>query len=696
MKATLKYLLCAAVLMASVASTVLSCTDTRSQLDRIHRQIEDPSLAALAAAVGHNDPLTGFTPVAENGAITAYKVTFKSAGDVTVYNGSHIASVTEDAARVVFTLSDGSQIIIPKLQALTIALQGDQATIKAGETVTVGYTIEGAEDATVTVLCGDGWSAAVKASGKQTGTIIVTAPTPVEQDKVIVFAGDGTGRLVAVEMRLTIDTSGDPDPPTPPDPPDPPVDPILVPVKTAYSVFKAGGQVEAGLIANVDYSVTTDAGWLHYLGTKAVRTDNLLFNVDANVGPARSATATISAGNYSTQITFHQEGISYYLHLSDDSFDIKIDGGTATLWVSSNTAYTYSCVSDWVSIEPAGTEDGEDGYIITASENKTYAARTATIVFSGQGIYDREVTVTQRGRVTLPVPHTCIPVCHIMPCCRTNNTGTRFLLGGKWNPAHDYQNLDDTRNVLQQIKDAGINVISIDFTNASQWDDIGQSALHNGDGGEFWSKFGPMLDNIVKVCAEKDMKYFLFLGNSLAPTTTLDYWNFIAGVVLERWASDPHYLRYGFGDDRPMLVMFLPGSRLASQLRSAPASQKNNLLQFHIGTCQVNSAITPTATDGWGYRNYSASSDGKVRFACPNGGVPPQDWYRVDAGEWKRRVTWALAAGEYAVLGSYDDTCDAIFWGIADVSRSTTGYHRNSDTEEDPYIYYNIVHDSLK
>ncbi|MBQ3659631.1 MAG: BACON domain-containing protein, partial [Bacteroidales bacterium] len=307
MKATLKYLLCAAVLMASVASTVLSCTDTRSQLDRIHRQIEDPSLAALAAAVGHNDPLTGFTPVAENGAITAYKVTFKSAGDVTVYNGSHIASVTEDAARVVFTLSDGTQIIIPKLQALTIALQGDQATIKAGETVTVGYTIEGAEDATVTVLCGDGWSAAVKASGKQTGTIIVTAPTPVEQDKVIVFAGDGTGRLVAVEMRLTIDTSGDPDPPTPPDPPDPPVDPILVPVKTAYSVFKAGGQVEAGLIANVDYSVTTDAGWLHYLGTKAVRTDTLLFNVDANVGPARSATATISAGNYSTQITFHQE-----------------------------------------------------------------------------------------------------------------------------------------------------------------------------------------------------------------------------------------------------------------------------------------------------------------------------------------------------------------------------------------------------
>lgn len=697
MKATLKYLLCAAVLMMSAAATVLSCTDTRSQLDRIHRQLEDPSLAALVAAVGQNDPLTGFTPVAEKGEITAYKLAFKSAGEMTVYNGSHIASVTEDAVSVVFTFTDGSRVVIPKPQALTLALQGDQATIRAGETVTVGYTIEGAEDATVTVLCGDGWSAAVKASGKQTGTIMVTAPTPVAQDKVIVFAGDGAGRMVAVEMRLTVDTSGNPEPPTPPDPPQPPVpDPILVPVKTAYNVFKTGGQVEAGLITNADYSVTTDAGWLHYLGTKAVRTDNLLFSVDANDGPARSSTATIAAGNYSTQITFRQEGEAYYLHLSGDSFDIEIDGGTARLWVSSNTTYSYTCAADWVGIEPAGREDDEDVYVITASENRTYAARTATIVFSGKGIPNRTVTVAQRGRVTSPVSHTCIPICHIMPCCRTNNTGTRFLLGGSWNPSHDYLNIDDTRNVLQKIKNAGINVVCIDFTNASQWDDFGQSAQHNGDGGEFWYKFGPMLDNIVKVCAEKDMKYCLFLGNTLAPTTTLDYWNFIAGVVLERWASDPHYLRYGYGDDRPVLVMFVPGSRLASQMRSAPASQKNNLQQFHLGTCQVNSAITPTATDGWGYRNYSASNDGKVRFACPNGGVPPQDWYRVDAGEWQRRVIWALAASEYAVLGSYDDTCDAIFWGIADVSRSTTGYHRNSATEGDPYIYYNIVHDSLK
>ena len=953
MKVTLKYLLCAAVLMASVASTVLSCTDTRSQLDRIHRQIEEPALAALAAAVGQNDPLTGFTPVAENGAITAYKVTFKSAGDVTVYNGSHIASVTEDAARVVFTLTDGSQIIIPKLQALTIALQGDQATIKAGETVTVGYTIEGAEDATVTVLCGDGWSAVVKASGKQTGTIIVTAPTPVEQDKVIVFAGDGTGRLVAVEMRLTVDTSGNPDPPD--------TEVILNPVPAVYEVPRFGGEIVAALIANVDYDVETDAPWLHYQCTKAVRTDNLSFRVDANDGAPRVAIATVTSGKYSTTIAFRQSGhtnwirlsstsmnfgaeggsklldvtsnVDYTYTVSDDwvsislaegvtaihyivsavpntaiearsaaivfsgegveqqvleiiqggqspylllscgpydfaadggtghisvscnvdynisvmpgaswltftpeeseeadsyiftvdpngtfsprrasltftgegvepqtititqgapipymvvsrrSFSFTSDGGTGSFTVTANVDYSYSVsVQDWLSVSEAGTteggskrfsilaaanntidsrtatitfssdyaddhiievsqegekpyltlseknieltgtldsetvyvstnvtylcstvadwltidktaSDGTDAVTITASANDSYKSRSTTVVFSSQWLTRRIVTVVQQGKQAPSVPHTCIPVSHIMPCCRVNNAGTKFFVAGQWTASHQYYHIDEARSILQHIKDAGINIICIDFTNPSQWDDVGQAALHNSEG-EFWQTFKPMLDNIIQACEEKQMQFFLFIGDTRR--WGLDYWNFIAGVILERWAHLPSYRRYGFGDNKPLLVVFHPGSDFAAQLKAAPASQKNNLLQFHIGTCQVNSAIIPTTTDGWGYRNYSQSSDGKVRFACPNGGVPPQDWYRVDAEEWQRRVKWALGASEYAVIGSYDDTCDAIFWGIADVRGSRTESHRNAATEDDPFVYYNIVRDSLK
>lgn len=755
LKKVLAYLFAtiAVLLIPAVACTDYSprINELQQRLDRLDIECNTLSdnaqhVADLIAALQQNDELVSFEPIAEDGMVVGYKATFKDAGEITLYNqttnisvaeyqGKYywtsggfsltdaagnkieignqeavidwqhlpggaiplIVSVEEDAARVIFTFSGGTTLVVPKYQALSVALEGDDVKVSSGDVFSVLYTITGiapeSEEIRLELLCDDGWTYRIIPSNGTSGRIEITAPDYLTETPVIFMVSDAKGRAVAVQMRLEIDTSENPDPPTPPDPPVSEL--ILVPVTMVINVTNEGGQIEAGLITNADYTVTTDVPWLHWLGTKAVRTDNLIFNVDPNVDAARTATATISSGNYSTAITFRQEGVHYYMHLSDKRFDMSPSAGSAVLYITSNANHTCTCSDDWITIEQTAS-GSEATYTITVSENATYESRTASVVISSDRLGTRTVEICQRGRYVPSVPHTCTPVCHIMPCCRTNNAGTRFLVNGSWNAAHDYQNINEVRGILQNIKDAGINVISIDFTNASQWDDFGQSALHSGDGGEFWYKFGPMLNNIVQVCAEKDMKYFLFIGGTLSATTSLDYWNFIAGVILERWASDPNYLKYGYGDDRPMLVMFMPGTRLASQLRTAPVSQKNNLQQFHIGTCQVNSPITPTTTDGWGYRNYSGSSDGKVRFACPNSGVPPQDWARVDAAEWQSRVAWALGATEYAVLGSYDDTCDAIFWGIADVRLSLSSYHRNVTTENDPYIYYNIVHDSLR
>lgn len=282
-----------------------------------------------------------------------------------------------------------------------------------------------------------------------------------------------------------------------------------------------------------------------------------------------------------------------------------------------------------------------------------------------------------------------VPITHVMVCCRENNAGTTFLVNGQWNPAHNYGDINQVRDILQKIKDAGINVISVDFTNPPQWDD-------EGTNGEKWyrSEFMPMLDNIDKVCQEKGMQFIMFLGNPNA--WTMKYWNEKAGEVLKKYANKPEYRRYGFGDDRPMLIMFYPGQDFKEMWDKTPENEKNNLEKFHIGTCQVNDPILFTETDGWGYRNVSQSVDGKVRFVAPNGGVAPAQWYRVDAKEWKKRVEWAGQASEYSVIGSYDDVCDAIFWGIADVSKSTRKEHINSTTVDDPYVYYNIVKNYLQ
>lgn len=287
-----------------------------------------------------------------------------------------------------------------------------------------------------------------------------------------------------------------------------------------------------------------------------------------------------------------------------------------------------------------------------------------------------------RARKAAPAP---VPVTHIMVCCRSNGAGTRFLVNGEWKPDHDYSDIGQVRDIFRKIKDAGINVVSVDFTNPSMWNlgDVPGEPL-------LWNTFSPMLDNIVQVCREMDMQFFLFLGNPAA--WTFKYWNRIAGIVLDRWADLPVYRKYGFGDDRPMLVMFYPGWEFRRLWDQTPDEEKDNLAKFRIGTTQVNDPILPVETDGWGYRNYSSSSDGKVRFVSPNSGVGPDQWERIGAKAWQERMEWVMGATEYAVVGSYDDTCDAIFWGIADCSESTrVKHHANPETVDDPYFYYETV-----
>jgi hypothetical protein len=101
----------------------------------------------------------------------------------------------------------------------------------------------------------------------------------------------------------------------------------------------------------------------------------------------------------------------------------------------------------------------------------------------------------------------------------------------------------------------------------------------------------------------------------------------------------------------------------------------------------MNDPIPPGKSDGWGYRNYSQSVDGKVRFVCPD------TWHHKKGDEWKRRVEWAKQAEQYSVYGSYDDVCDDINRGIADTKNTEAKY--NKYPGDDPYIYYNILKKEL-
>ena len=273
-----------------------------------------------------------------------------------------------------------------------------------------------------------------------------------------------------------------------------------------------------------------------------------------------------------------------------------------------------------------------------------------------------------------------VPVTYIMVCCHEKNKGTKFLVNGVWDAKCDYRSYDFALDVMKKIKATGINIVGIDFTNMAQWDQ--QRNRH-------W----PMLLNVKKAAEELDMQWFLMLGNTRHEP--MSYWNSKAKLVWEEFAQDPHYRKYGFGDDRPMMTIFRPGEDFWKQLEETKPEDKDWLMKFRIGTCQINEPIVPTPSDGWGYRNLSCGVPDYARFVTPESGVHPSTWRRENGDEWRRRVKWALGARHYAVIGSYDDVCDSIFWGIADVRESTNPKHVNEETKDDPYLYYNIVKEEI-
>jgi hypothetical protein len=276
----------------------------------------------------------------------------------------------------------------------------------------------------------------------------------------------------------------------------------------------------------------------------------------------------------------------------------------------------------------------------------------------------------------MPQSKAGIPCTHILICCRESNKGIKFSVNGKWNEAHDYSDRRQVSDVLQKIKDAGIRIVIIDMTNDSQWN-------------QYWKIYKPMVENIQQVCKEKKMQFVIFIG---AAGSFAD-WNEKAKIIWTTWAKDSTYRRYGFGDNRPMLVAFQPSDMYWERYNKAPESEKTYLSKFHIGTTQVNDPILPGKSDGWGYRNYSQSVDGKVRFVCPNGAVVNDTWHRIDGNQWRRRIEWARKSLEYSVYGSYDDTCDAINWGIADTKDTEVKY--NKYPGNDPFIYYDILKKEL-
>ena len=207
-------------------------------------------------------------------------------------------SVTEDDDNVYFTLEDDSVITIPKSDNSKFAITFDTTDVtilNGGESKTISYTITDAtENTVVKAIAQDGWKAKVNTTSADKGTITITAPNPIVESEILVFANDGSYRTVMASLNCA---QGQ-----------------IIIADNSIDISSDGGTKEIKLTTNLDYSVEIldDAkSWLSLASnTRAMREDTITFNIAANEGITRFATVILKekCGNPLQTIIFKQLG----------------------------------------------------------------------------------------------------------------------------------------------------------------------------------------------------------------------------------------------------------------------------------------------------------------------------------------------------------------------------------------------------
>ena len=217
-------------------------------------------------------------------------------------------SVTEDDNNVYFTLEDDSVITIPKSDNSKFAIAFDTtdiAILNGGESKTIAYTItEATENTVVKAIAQDGWKVKVNATSTDKGTITITAPDPIVESEILVFANDGSYRTVMASFycheKQVLDINI---------------------ADNSINVSPAGGAQEIKLTTNLDYTVEIPdnaKSWLSLVPkTRAMREDIIVFNISANEGIQRFATVALKdkQGNTLQTIIFRQLGTCTEIHV---------------------------------------------------------------------------------------------------------------------------------------------------------------------------------------------------------------------------------------------------------------------------------------------------------------------------------------------------------------------------------------------
>ena len=285
--------------------------------------------------------------------------------------------VDTQAGTVTFTLQDGSTFSASLKPSVEIVMdaEGLEAPIVGGETITIGYSLSGADENTVVTASSDGnYKVSVKSEGTKGGKILVTAPKEYTDGFVNVILSNGRGySFVNVinfyERKGSVSGGGH---------------------EYEYAAATQGGSVEIPISINFPYTVKMDASWIEFVGTKApsLHTDRLQLMVQKNENTyARTGKVYIYPENNPEEafltIIFNQA--SAYFSIDKTQFIAEAEGGTFTTTVRTSKDFTVQIPSDvnWLTSRVSSVGDDEYTITLTASGNTGTDRRQADVKLVG-------------------------------------------------------------------------------------------------------------------------------------------------------------------------------------------------------------------------------------------------------------------------------------------------------------------------
>lgn len=379
------------------------------------------------------------------------------AGDAKASFFSIIASIDagSKADKVVFTLTDGTTIEVPKggsAVKLHLVIDASAFTeLTGGVPVTVPYEVVAPAGISFTLQTyePEGWTVVISPIGEKNGTVTVVAPQDAVNGKIllILVGSDGSNFVTSIQVGFKESIS--------------------------YSVNDAAQQIT--LSAAVSISVPAEVTWITVEGN--------VLNLSENTGyDSRSAVITYVDADAVTHTVTVVQAQKNAIVLPTSSLQADAFGDTLDFVIKANITPKVSTDAGWIHPQAATKGLSNRPYVITVDPNESPETRTGTVSFAYEQIL-QTVTITQEGK---PLIISGSSVYELLSDASGLENGDEILvvnLNGTYAMAEQVNSTSTYRNVTPvTVKDGTIEDISANVAVISLEGSAGAWVFHVPDG----------------------------------------------------------------------------------------------------------------------------------------------------------------------------------------------------------------------